>query len=84
MLFTHVHTGAPFSDVAVGVYVQHFTVGCLALCCGTVRMMDVLMPQKRRLWNLGWILLLVVVAVNLILYREGFPWYAPIDRVPWS
>jgi uncharacterized membrane protein len=75
MLFTHVHTGAPFSQTAMGVYVQHFVIGILALACGGVKMMQSISPERDRLWNLCWIILLVVVAANLIWYREGFPWY---------
>lgn len=79
MLFTHVHTGAPFSETAMGVYVQHFVIGCLALSCGTVKMLDTSWPERKRLWDLCWIVLLVVVAVNLIWYTEGFPWYLSPD-----
>lgn len=82
MLFTHVHTGAPYSDTAIGVYIQHFVIGCLALACGTVKMLELVRPTRKRLWDLLWIVLLVVVAFNLITYREGFPWYAPVDRLP--
>ena len=75
MLFTHVHTGAPFSKTAMGVYVQHFVIGILALLCGSVKMLQSLYPARERLWNLCWIILLVVIAANLIWYTEGFPWY---------
>ena len=75
MLFTHVHTGAPFSQTAMGVYVQHFVVGCLALACGAVKMAESSWPDKKRLWDTSWIVLLVVIAANLIWYTEGFPWY---------
>lgn len=47
MLFTHVHTGAPFSQTAMGVYVQHFVIGCLALGCGSVKMLQYLAPQPQ-------------------------------------
>jgi hypothetical protein len=83
MLFTHVHTGAPYSDTAIGVYIQHFVIGILALSCGGIKMLELVRPERMRLWNLIWILLLVVVAFNLITYREGFPWYAPGDQVPF-
>jgi uncharacterized membrane protein len=86
MLFTHVHTGAPYSDTAVGVYVQHFTIGCLALLCGGIKMLEVRYPAHIRTWNMTWIILLVVVGFNLVTYREGFPWYMPRDflNVPWD
>ncbi len=75
MLFTHVHTGAPFSQTAMGVYVQHFAVGCLALACGGVKMLETVKPGYKKVWDRCWILLLVVIAINLIWYVEGFPWY---------
>jgi uncharacterized membrane protein len=75
MLFTHVHTGAPFSHTAMGVYVQHFAVGCLALACGGVKMLETVLPHRKKLWDRCWILLLVIIAINLIWYVEGFPWY---------
>lgn len=75
MLFTHVHTGAPYSHTAMGVYIQHFAVGILALFCGSVKMLQSVYPARERLWNLCWIILLVVTAANLIWYYEGFPWY---------
>lgn len=77
MLFTHVHTGAPFSETAMGVYVQHFAVGCLALSCGAVKMLESVWPQHKRTWDLCWMVLLVVVGANLIWYTEGFPWFLP-------
>lgn len=75
MLFTHVHTGAPFSSTAMGVYVQHFVIGCLALACGGVKMLETVMPERKTLWDRCWIVLLIVIAANLIWYVEGFPWY---------
>jgi uncharacterized membrane protein len=85
MLFTHVHTGAPYSDTAIGVYVQHFVIGVIALTCGGVKMLELIRPERRRLWNLIWIVLLLFAGFNLVTYREGFPWYAPSDQVPfWS
>lgn len=79
MLFTHVHTGAPYSQTAMGVYVQHFAIGILALACGGVKMLESQTPQRKRLWDSCWIVLLVLVAINLIWYREGFPWYLSPD-----
>src|SRR4051812_34134044 len=34
MLFTHVHTVAPYANVAAGVYVAHVTMGLVALAVG--------------------------------------------------
>lgn len=79
LLFTHVHTGAPFSQTAMGVYVQHFVIGVLALLCGGVKMLESIWPERKRLWDSCWIVLLVIVAFNLIWYKEGFPWYLSPD-----
>ena len=52
-----------------------FVVGCLALACGGVKMMETVKPDYKTLWDRCWIVLLVVIAINLIWYIEGFPWY---------
>jgi uncharacterized membrane protein len=75
ILFTHVHTGAPFSDVALGVYQQHFLIGVLALLCGGVKMMELAVPERRKLWDACWIALLFTVSGALLKYNEGHPWF---------
>lgn len=75
ILFTHVHTGAPYSEVAVGVYIHHFYLGVLALMCGGAKMLELAMPEKRRLWDVIWVVLLFVVSFALVKYNEGIPWF---------
>lgn len=75
ILFTHVHTGAPYSDVALGVYQQHFLIGVLALLCGGVKMLELALPHQRRTWEASWILLLILIAISLFMYNEGHPWF---------
>jgi hypothetical protein len=75
ILFTHVHTGAPYSETAMGVYIHHFYLGVLALTCGGVKMLELAMPQRRRLWDTVWVLMLFVVAFALLKYNEGIPWF---------
>lgn len=75
ILFTHVHTGAPYSEVAMGVYIHHFYLGILALMCGGVKMLELAVPQYQRVWDSIWIGLLYVVAFALVKYNEGIPWF---------
>ncbi len=75
ILFTHVHTGAPYSEVAMGVYIHHFYIGVLALMCGGVKMLELALPEKRRIWDGIWVLLLFIVSFALLKYNEGIPWF---------
>ncbi|MEW6277844.1 MAG: DUF2231 domain-containing protein [Candidatus Eremiobacterota bacterium] len=75
MLFTHVHTGAPYADSALGVYLHHFFLGCLALSCGAVKMLDLSFPEGHKLWRTAWILLLFLISAALLGYSESIPWY---------
>ena len=75
ILFTHVHTGAPYSEVAMGVYIHHFYLGVLALLCGGMKMLELALPERRRLWDLCWVVLLYVIAFALVKYNEGIPWF---------
>ena len=75
ILFTHVHTGAPYSETAVGVYLHHFVLGFLALLCGTVKLLELSAPHRIRIWNVAWIILLFTVSGALITYNEGIPWF---------
>ena len=48
LLFTHVHSNAPYANVAAGVYIHHTVMGVLALCIGAVKLVeDALIQQKR-------------------------------------
>jgi uncharacterized membrane protein len=75
LLFTHVHTGAPYSETAVGVYLHHFSLGLLALLCGTVKLLELSSPRRIRVWNVAWVVLLFMVSGALITYNEGVPWF---------
>ena len=75
LLMTHVHTGAPYSESAIGVYLHHFLLGCLALSCGTIKLLELSMPHRVRIWNVAWVLLLFLVSGALITYNEGIPWF---------
>lgn len=75
ILFTHVHTTAPYGEAAMGVYFHHMTLGTLALLCGAVKMLDLSHPEGRKLWNRCWIVLLFMISAALLMYNEGVPWY---------
>jgi uncharacterized membrane protein len=75
LLFTHVHTGAPYSETAVGVYLHHFFLGFLALMCGTIKLLELSLPHRVKLWNVLWVILLFMVSGALITYNEGIPWF---------
>jgi uncharacterized membrane protein len=47
MLFTHVHTVAPYANVAAGVYVAHVTMGLVALAIGASRLLADALPRGR-------------------------------------
>ena len=49
LLFTHVHTVAPYANVAAGVYVQHMVLGVdVALSIGAARLLQDGWPRHRR------------------------------------
>lgn len=75
ILFTHVHTTAPYSDTAIGVYLHHLSLGILALLCGGVKVLQAWLPGRRQLWDQIWILLLFCISFMLLTYNEGIPWY---------
>lgn len=50
LLFTHVHSGAPYANVAAGVYIHHTVMGFVALCIGAVKLIeDTLLQRRERL-----------------------------------
>lgn len=75
ILMTHVHTGAPYSESAIGVYLHHFSLGSLALLCGGVKLLELSLPERTRTWNILWVILLFLVSGALITYNEGIPWF---------
>ncbi len=40
LLFTHIHTVAPYADVAAGVYINHIVMGFVALAIGGVKLLE--------------------------------------------
>lgn len=75
MLFTHVHTVAPYANVAAGVYVAHVVLGLVALAIGASRLLADAMPRWRRFFSVVFALFMCVESVLLITYNEGLPWY---------
>lgn len=75
MLFTHLHTSAPYADSAIGVYLHHFFLACLALLCGAVQLLELKIPKGRKAWRVLWIVLLLLVAAALLNYSESMPWW---------
>ncbi len=90
MLFTHVHTVAPYANVAAGVYIAHVVMGLVALGIGGTRLLQDWMPvrgdgsdaqslARRAAWRRGLGLafggLMAIEAVLLVTYNEGLPWY---------
>jgi uncharacterized membrane protein len=75
LLFTHVHTVAPYANVAAGVYIAHMVLGFVALGIGGARLAQDYWPQYRKSLGLGFAALMCVESVLLITYNEGLPWY---------
>jgi uncharacterized membrane protein len=46
LLFTHVHSNAPYANVAAGVYIHHTAMGFIALCIGAVKLLEDILLQK--------------------------------------
>ena len=79
LLFTHVHSGAAYANVAVGVYVHHTVMGFVALAIGGVKLLDDALSEKSFLRRVGfrWAYpaLMLLEACLLINYNEGLPWF---------
>ncbi len=74
LLFTHVHSAAPYANVAVGVYIHHTVLGLIALSIGAVKLLDDFFSRVR--WRtLAFPALMGLEAVFLINYNEGLPWF---------
>ena len=80
LLFTHVHTVAPYANVAAGVYINHIVMGFVALAIGAIKLMDDASPSVAR-WR-AWMFpcLLSVESFLLLTYTEGIPWWAGIGH----
>lgn len=75
LLFTHVHTVAPYANVAVGVYIHHTVMGFIALCIGAIKLLDDALPKPTKWRSLAYPALMGVMGVFLIKYNEGLPWF---------
>jgi uncharacterized membrane protein len=80
LLFTHVHTVAPYANVAAGVYIAHVVMGLTALSMGAARLLQDGMPRYRRAFATAFAVLLCLESVLLITYNEGLPWYIGYGR----
>jgi uncharacterized membrane protein len=80
LLFTHVHTVAPYANVAAGVYIAHVVMGLTALSIGASRLLQDGVPKYRRSFATAFALLMCVESVLLITYNEGLPWYIGYGR----
>ncbi len=79
-LFTHVHTVAPYANVAAGVYINHIVMGIVALAIGAVKLMDETRPVLSLPRRLVFPSLVLVQSFLLITYTEGIPWWAGIGH----
>jgi len=80
LLFTHVHSVAPYANVAAGVYINHITMGFVALAIGAVKLLDDALPNKDRWRALLFPSFLGMQAFLLLTYTEGIPWWAGIGH----
>jgi uncharacterized membrane protein len=80
LLFTHVHTVAPYANVAAGVYIAHLVMGLTALGVGVARLAEEAAPRFKRAFQLLFVSLLCLEAVLLVTYNEGLPWYIGYGR----
>jgi uncharacterized membrane protein len=80
MLFTHVHTVAPYANVAAGVYIAHVVLGLVALGIGATRLLQDGLPKYRRPLAVAFATLMCVESILLISYNEGLPWYIGYGR----
>jgi len=46
LLFTHVHSNAPYANVAAGVYLHHTVMGFIALSIGAVKLLEDLLQRR--------------------------------------
>ena len=80
LLFTHVHTVAPYANVAAGVYVAHMVLGVVALSIGAARLLQDGVPRYKPQLAVAFAGLMCVESVLLITYNEGLPWYVGYGR----
>jgi uncharacterized membrane protein len=80
LLFTHVHTVAPYANVAAGVYIAHVVMGLTALSIGAARLLQDGLPTYRRTLAMVFAVMMCVESILLITYNEGLPWFIGYGR----
>lgn len=80
LLFTHVHSAAPYANVACGVYIHHTTMGFVALCIGAVKLADDSRMTVSFARRMAYPALMCLEAILLINYNEGLPWFMGYGR----
>lgn len=73
LLFTHVHSVAPYSNRAIGVYLHHLTIGFFALAAGSSALWEAFVPNGPAWRKYLWSSILIVISILLINYNEGIP-----------
>jgi hypothetical protein len=86
LLFTHVHSNAPYANAAVGVYLHHTVMGCIALCIGAVKLLEdswSAMPTRLAARGLAvaYPCLMLAESIFLLNYNEGLPWFLGYGRL---
>jgi uncharacterized membrane protein len=97
LLFTHVHSNAPYANVAAGVYIHHTVMGFVALLIGAVKLIEDHLQQKyqqgfpstvstrlTRSLTIAYPCLMIFEAFLLINYNEGLPWFLGYGRLSRS
>ncbi len=80
LLFTHVHSVAPFANAAVGVYLHHAVLGLGALAIGAVKLLDDAAKRPSRWRRLAFPALMCMEGLLLLGYNEGLPWFLGYPR----
>jgi len=80
MLFTHVHSVAPYANVAAGVYIAHVVMGLVALAIGAARLLEDTYPRYQRVFAVVFASCMLIEALLLITYNEGLPWWIGYGR----
>ena len=84
LLFTHIHTNAPYTNVAVGVYLNHTALGLAAFAVAASVLMADAFPASRKV-ALLFPLALALEGGLLFTYNEDLPWflgYGKISNLP--
>lgn len=81
LLFTHIHSAAPYANIACGVYIHHTTMGFIALCIGAVKLADDALKRPSFARRMAYPALMCLEAIFLINYNEGLPWFLGYGRL---